>query len=235
MRCTLLHGFAGDPSAWDAVIAAWSAPLAPHAIALPGHGGGGVRDGWSANVGAVAAAIARDDIVVGYSLGARVALGLLAADACARVVLVSVNPGLPADALAERAARRAGDAAWAEMLRTRGLAEFADAWQAQPLFASQARAPADARAVRRAARLRHDPEQLARALEHMGLAAMPDYRARLATTADRIALVVGGDDDKFCALARASGLPFTTIAACGHDPTLEQPRELARVIAQVLG
>ncbi len=234
MRCTLLHGFAGDPSVWDEVLAAWPTASAPERVALPGHGGGLVQRGWAANVAALAADVADRDIVVGYSLGARLALGLLAAGACARAVLVSVNPGLPADAEAERAARRAGDAAWAAMLRTRGVAAFADAWGAQPLFASQARVASERLAARRAARLRHDPEQLARALEEMGLGAMPDYRATLAA-ADRVTLVVGADDAKFVALARATGRPVTAIAACGHDPTLEQPRELARVLAHVIG
>ena len=37
------------------------------------------------------------------------------------------------------------------------------------------------------------------------------------------------------ALARATGLPVVAIPDCGHAPTLEQPRELARVLARVLG
>lgn len=235
MRCTLLHGFAGDPSAWDGVIAAWRARIAPDPVALPGHGADAVQAGWVANVEALAASVAHRDIVVGYSLGARLALGLLAAGACEHAVLISVNPGLPAEAESERAARRAGDAAWAAMLRARGVAAFADAWAAQPLFASQARVAPALLAARRAARLRHDPEQLARSLEEMGLGAMPDYRATLAAAADRVTLVVGAEDAKFVALARASGLTVATIADCGHDPTLEQPRELARVLARVIG
>jgi 2-succinyl-6-hydroxy-2,4-cyclohexadiene-1-carboxylate synthase len=233
VRCTLLHGFAGDPFAWDAVIAAWGARLAPDPIALPGHGGGAVQGGWAANVAALGAALAPHEVVVGYSLGARLALALLAEGTLARAVLISVNPGLATDA--ERTARRAGDAAWATLLRTRGVAAFADAWEAQPLFASQARVAPAVLAARRARRLAHDPEQLARALEHMGLAEMPDYAAALAAAGDRVTLIVGADDPKFVALARATGLPVVAIPDCGHDPTLEQPRELARVLARVLG
>jgi 2-succinyl-6-hydroxy-2,4-cyclohexadiene-1-carboxylate synthase len=236
VRCTLLHGFAGDPSAWDGVITAWRARIAPDPVALPGHGGGWVRDDWDANVAQLADAVAARDIVVGYSLGARLALGLVALGACEHAVLVSVNPGLPADAHAERAARRAGDATWAALLRTQGIATFTDAWQAQPLFATQAeRVDPAVLAARRTRRLAHDPEQLARALEQMGLAEMPDYRAALAAAEGRVTLVVGADDAKFVALARGSGLPFATIWNSGHDPTLEQPRELARVLAKVIG
>ncbi|MCX5745042.1 MAG: alpha/beta hydrolase, partial [Proteobacteria bacterium] len=118
--------------------------------------------------------------------------------------------------------------AWAALLRTQGIAAFVDAWEAQPLFASQARAPAAARAARRARRLAMDPEQLARSLELLGLAEMPDYRGAID---DRCALIVGADDAKYVAIARAHAVTTTTLAACGHDPTLEQPAALAAAIA----
>ena len=236
MRVALLHGFAGDPRTWDDVIAAWpraSGDVELVALALPGHDrdGDDVRPGWDANLDTVASAIAdaRADAVVGYSLGARVALGLLATGRVARAVLVSVNAGI---ADVERPARRAHDARWAALLRARGVAAFADAWQAQPLFATQAGAPATRLADRRARRLALDAEQLAQSLEELGLAAMPDYR----DAARRLSppLVVGADDAKFVAIARDLGLPTRSIAACGHDPTLERPGELARVLAEVV-
>jgi 2-succinyl-6-hydroxy-2,4-cyclohexadiene-1-carboxylate synthase len=225
----LLHGFAGDPSAWDEVLAAWG--VAARAIALPGHGAGPVRPTWEENLAAVAADTARCEVVVGYSLGARVALGLVATGRCARAILIGVNPGLPAAAGAERAARRASDATWAALLRERGSAAFADAWGAQPLFATQARVAPDKRAARRAQRLRHDPEQLARSLEVMGLAEMPDCAAAL--HAPGVALVVGADDTKYLAIAHAHGVPVHAIAHSGHDPTLEQPVALAAQLSNL--
>jgi 2-succinyl-6-hydroxy-2,4-cyclohexadiene-1-carboxylate synthase len=168
------------------------------------------------------------DVVIGYSLGARVALGLVAGGHVARGVLVSVNPGI---ADPERAPRRAGDAVWAERLRRHGLADFLDAWQAQPLFATQARAPADRRAARRTRRLALDPEQLAQSLEAMGLAEMPDYRALVD---DRVALIAGADDAKYVAIARALPARLEVLAASGHDPTLEQPAALAAAIARAV-
>ena len=57
MRCALLHGFAGDPSVWDDVLAAWQLPERPRVIALPGHGGGSVQATWDANLAAVATRI----------------------------------------------------------------------------------------------------------------------------------------------------------------------------------
>ena len=93
MRVALLHGFAGDPGIWSDTLAAWraaghAAELVP--IMLPGHGAP-VRPTWGANL----ASIATTEIVVGYSLGARIALGLLANGRVRRAVLISVNPGIP--------------------------------------------------------------------------------------------------------------------------------------------
>jgi 2-succinyl-6-hydroxy-2,4-cyclohexadiene-1-carboxylate synthase len=232
MRCVLLHGFAGDPSAWDEVVASWQLAEPPRMVALPGHGGGDVQASWDDNLGAVSAAIGEHDVVVGYSLGARVALGLVASGRSPRAVLVSVNPGIDD---AERATRRASDATWARLLRTSGMAAFVEAWAAQPLFASQARVPEARRARRRARRLGLDAEQLARSLEVMGLAEMPDYRSTFAARAHSLALVTGGDDTRFTELA--AGLPAACheqIAGAGHDPTLEQPRELSGVVARVV-
>ena len=230
MRCALIHGFTGAPANWDEVIDHWQLPREPQAIALPGHGGGMVHEGWEANLETIGAAIDGCECAVGYSLGARVALGLVASGRVAFAVLIGVNPGI---AEREREERRQFDAAWARMLRTEGLDAFVSAWENQPLFASQKRVAIERRLERRARRYRLDPEQLAQSLEQMGLGAMPDYWSAVPAHRDRIALITGAEDAKYCAIAR--GLPaktFETVAESGHDPTLEQPELLAAAIAR---
>jgi pimeloyl-ACP methyl ester carboxylesterase len=223
VRCVLLHGFAGDPAVWDEVA------IPGDRIALPGHPGGGpLADDWAANLDAIAARIGRCDVVIGYSLGARVALGLVASGRAPRGILISVNPGI---ADPERAARRDSDAAWARLARDRGIDAFLVAWEAQPLFASQQRAPADRLAARLARRRALDPAQLARSLETMGLAEMPDYRGQID---DRVALIAGADDARYVAIARALPAPLEIVPDSGHDPLLEQPAALAAAIAQML-
>ncbi len=228
MTPALLHGFLGDPEVWDD----GANGIAGATFALPGHAGGDpVLSTWAANLDAIAARIRGYRLVIGYSLGARVALGLVAIGAVPRAILVSVNPGIPDTAATERAARRASDATWAQRFRTEPLADVLDAWEAQPLFATQARAPAARLASRRARRLTLDPEQMARSLEAMGLAEMPDYRAEL--SAGRCTIVVGEDDAKYVAIARASSAPVHVIPRAGHDPLLEQPAALAKVLASL--
>jgi 2-succinyl-6-hydroxy-2,4-cyclohexadiene-1-carboxylate synthase len=232
MRCALVHGFLGDPSVWDDVVSAWELPGRPIVVALPGHGGGPVKATWSENLSAVATAIGTVDVVIGYSLGARVALGLLESGMYERAVLIGVNPGITAT---ERESRREFDAAWARLLRTSGIAAFAEAWAAQPLFATQKRVRADRLATRATRRLAHDPEQLARSLEVMGLAAMPNYWNVIPAHRDRIALIAGADDLKYVAISeRLPAASFETIAGSGHDPTLEQPIALAAAIARAV-
>ena len=213
MRAAYLHGFLGSPAVWDGI-----ARDTDRRIALPGHGGGPVRPTWEANLLSVAKAVAGTEVVVGYSLGARVALGLVAEGYHPYAVLISVNPGIDD---AERPARRASDAAWARRFREEPIDTVLDAWEAQPVFAG--RPPRARRAERRAL----DPEALARSLEVMGLAEMPDYRL----AADgRCHVIVGARDAKFLSIARTLHAPITIIADSGHDPTLDQPAELARVL-----
>ncbi len=215
MRVAYLHGFLGSPAIWGS-------------HALPGHGGAPVRATWQENLQTVAAAIGDVDAVVGYSLGARVATGLVVGGFVPRAILISVNPGISDD---ERPARRASDAAWVRLLREHGMARFLDAWEAQPLFATQLAVDAARMAVRRMHRLAHDPEQLARSLEAMGLAEMPDYRTAID---DRFALLAGAEDPKYIAIARALPAPLEVIARAGHDPTLERPEATAAAIERAL-
>jgi 2-succinyl-6-hydroxy-2,4-cyclohexadiene-1-carboxylate synthase len=232
VKCALIHGFAGSPAAWDDVIAAWALPEPPLALALPGHGGGMVRATWDENLAAIAQAMAGCDVAVGYSLGARVALGLVVSGRVPHAVLIGLNPGV---ADADREERRAADLEWARRARTQGSDEFFAAWEGQPLFATQARVPAGRRAARRERRRLLDRDQLAQSLEHMGLAAMPDYWSAVPAHRDRIALIAGADDAKYVAISQ--GLPaafFETIPDSGHDPTLEQPAALARAIGRAV-
>ena len=211
MRPLLLHGFAGDPRVWDG--------FEGDAIAMPGHGAP-LAGSWQANLDALDTRGAA--LAIGYSFGARVALGLLADRRIERAILIGVNPGISDD---ERPARRAADARWAQLLRERGIEAFLAAWEAQPLFATQQRVP-ERVAARRSWRSALDPEQLARCLETMGLAEMPDYRG----VVGRATLIAGAEDTKFLLLA---GDDVIAIPGAGHDVLLEQPQALAAVLTRI--
>lgn len=247
MTRVLLHGFLGDPSVWDGIAA-----RTDRAIALPGHGGGPVGPTWDANMDAIAAHIdavagAGPVTVVGYSLGARVAMGLLAKRRIDRAILISGNPGIVAatrdpipndgraarDAIPsnERATRLASDTAWARRFETEPLGDVIDAWETQPLFSSQKRVAPARLAARRQRRLAHDPQQLARAMIAMSVATMPDYHAVI--SAQNCVAIVGSDDAKYKRIW--TSMPVTThvIPDCGHDALLEAPDAVRELLENI--
>jgi 2-succinyl-6-hydroxy-2,4-cyclohexadiene-1-carboxylate synthase len=223
MTTVFLHGFTGDPTSWDEVrgrVGGLALPLAGHAPGLL------APTRWDAEIARLARAVAPRAPVrlVGYSMGARVALGLVAArpDLVERAILVGVHPGL-ADP-ARRAARAAEDAAWMRLLDG-GIAPFVSAWEARPIFASQS---PELRARERARRLRHDPRGLQIALAALGLAAMPPHS--LAAMSRPLLVVAGAADEKFHALA--NGARLRLVEDAGHNVVLERPAALAALIEE---
>ncbi|HKO52717.1 MAG TPA: alpha/beta fold hydrolase [Polyangiaceae bacterium] len=233
-----LHGFTGSPSSWDFLA---SQPNERRFVpALVGHRGadadGHVLD-FEAEVDRLARLSADPSPlqVVGYSLGARLALGLALRHPArvSRLTLISGHPGLASEA--ERVERRAADARWCELLLSRGSLAFVDAWQAQPLWATQARLDPAALARKRSERLSHDPAGLARSLRVTGLAEMPDYLQGLAQIKVPLTLLAGALDLKFRKLAEqmakaAAHAELAIVDGAGHDLLLERPEFITDLI-----
>ncbi|MDY7093209.1 MAG: alpha/beta fold hydrolase [Acidobacteriota bacterium] len=170
--------------------------------------------------------------LVGYSQGGRLALGLLTRhqQLFRRAVIIGTHPGL--SSAEDRRRRREADETWAQLLETEGLEAFLNAWEALPHFSTQT---PEQRASLRAFRQHLDPVQLARALRAVGLGAMPDHRPLLPTVEVPVTLVAGELDTKFTALAHEMEdlLPrgaAVVIPGTGHNPVLEAPRAIARLI-----
>ena len=237
----LLHGFAGDVHAWDEVVAHLPASIGAAGLTCPGHAGDPVVDGgFGDTVDAVAQTlrtISQEPVhLVGYSLGARIALGVALnhPEQVRQTTLIGGHIGLPTEA--ERSARREADQHWISLLETQGIEAFVDAWEKQPIFASQAHLSATARQTQRQRRLRHQPAGLAASLRSVGLGAMPNFWPCLGRARVPIHFVAGGDDAKFRSIARQAhqAAPMSTldvIAGCGHNPLVEAPAALAAVLA----
>jgi 2-succinyl-6-hydroxy-2,4-cyclohexadiene-1-carboxylate synthase len=153
------------------------------------------------------------------------------------LILISAGFGL-ADPKA-RAERRERDRALGELLRGAGLQAFVDAWEDQPLFATQRSLPAALREAERERRLGHSAEGLAHSLACTGLAEMPDYHARLHELDLPVELICGADDRKFCDAAESvvSQLPrgrFTRVERAGHNLLLERPDAVEAAILRGL-
>jgi 2-succinyl-6-hydroxy-2,4-cyclohexadiene-1-carboxylate synthase len=173
--------------------------------------------------------------LLGYSMGGRLALyvALHYPDRVRSLLLESASPGL-ADAEA-RAARRQRDEALAARIERAGVPAFVDFWGSIPLFASQAKLPADARARLREQRLRNRAAGLANSLRGMGTGAQPSLWPRLGEVTAPTLLLVGEEDAKFrgIALEMARLLPRSqtmVFPGAGHTVHLERPRAFVRHI-----
>lgn len=237
-RRLALHGFAGGPGTW----APLEETLGPFQATpfLPGHGERSLAPGESfeACVGRLLddarEAGLRGSSLVGYSMGARLALGLLLRDPAffADTILVGVNPGIGES---QRPDRRAWEASWARTIREEGLDAFYEAWDRQPLLAPVSAPSMEALEARRTDRRAHTREGLARAMTQLGLGAMPDYRPRLAEIEVPVTLVVGSEDAKFLALGRemVSSMVrarLVVVPGAGHNVVLEKPEALAALL-----
>ncbi len=183
MNHLCLHGFAQSPALWNAFDAPW----------LPGHGLAPVCEGDDFESAVKAFVKNRhprangDPVLIGYSMGARVALsialqGLLP---IRHLVLYSVHPGLEEH---ERPMRRAQEEEWQSWI-TQGLDVFAQKFGALPVLNQNPPHP-DADLWRRS----QTQQGLSWALRTLGLAAMPNYWDRLNELTMPVTLVVGEYD-----------------------------------------
>ena len=229
-----LHGFAGTPETWLAFVPEAVAPL------LTGHGK--QPDFSSRSFEEEVARLAREARAVGtplhllgYSQGARLALGLLleAPECFVDAVLVGVNPGLETDTAREE--RLAWEDGFIQLLHQHGLDAFVDAWENLPLFQSQKRLSEPMRERTRRARRSHTAEGLAHAFGVLGLGRMPSYWPRLAEIRVPVTLVVGELDTKFRALAErmCATMPqarLVSVPDVGHNPLVEAPDVVSELL-----
>ncbi|MGC4088456.1 MAG: alpha/beta fold hydrolase [Polyangiaceae bacterium] len=239
----LLHGFTGAPSSWAAVTAALAQDVDVLAPPLCGHGDPPTAphvDTFDDEIERLLGLLPTGFVhVAGYSLGARLALGLTlrAPSRVSHLTLISGRAGLASEA--ERSERRDVDERVAQQLERDGLEAFVRRWEDQALFATQRELPASAREAERARRLSHTAPGLARSLRATGLGSMPDYGPELGRLQQPVEVLAGARDSAFCTLGEAivSKLPrarFTRVAEAGHNLLLERPTEVARAIARGL-
>jgi 2-succinyl-6-hydroxy-2,4-cyclohexadiene-1-carboxylate synthase len=228
-----LHGFTGAPETF--------APLGlPIALSpyLAGHGPNPdfttqtFREEVTRLAGAIEERLTTRGHLLGYSMGARVGLGLLLdyPHLFVSASLVGAQPGLSSES--ERRERLAADAQWIDLLETQGVDRFVERWAEQPVFSSQASLPVAVLEEQRRARRGHSQSGLCHALRVLGLGAMPNFWPRLGELEVPTTLLIGARDEKFGAIAqravtKSAYVECLVVPKAGHNPLLEAP-ELVR-------
>jgi 2-succinyl-6-hydroxy-2,4-cyclohexadiene-1-carboxylate synthase len=192
-----LHGFLGRGADWDFLRHAGFDIRAPSLF-----GGDSLDDLHPA----------ADDILLGYSMGARLALHLLQTHPVAGAVLVSTGVDIPA------VGRRELDQTWALRFESEPWQSVVEAWNAQPVFGGRANP-----LVRNESD--YDRHALAAALRQWSPAVL---RMSLHGVAVPTLWIAGEEDAKYAAAARraAEQLPGAQLWICpgaGHRVPWEQP------------
>lgn len=177
--------------------------------------------------------------VLGYSMGARMALAFAVAhpDRVSCLVLESGTAGIESDD--ERAARRAADDALADRIERNGIAAFVAEWEALPLWRSQATLPEGVRRRQRETRLANRPEGLASSLRGSGQGVQPPLWQALTGLPMPLLAIAGALDRKYAGIAERIGASAqhgrtVVIAEAGHAPHLERPEEFRDAVERFL-
>jgi 2-succinyl-6-hydroxy-2,4-cyclohexadiene-1-carboxylate synthase len=226
-----LHGFAATARHWDRVVAAlrperWIPLALDLADADPL-----TPDGVSSLVGR---SCDERFVLVGYSMGGRLALhtALAIPERVSRLVLLSASAGI-ADA-GERAARRAAEEALAAEIEHGPISAFIERWRAVPLFASDPDWVLDEVA---ADELRCSPPVLVASLRNLGPGAMTPMWERLGELRMPVALLAGADDGAYVDAGRrmAAAIEHATLSVVpgvGHRVALQAPEAVVRALEQ---
>jgi 2-succinyl-6-hydroxy-2,4-cyclohexadiene-1-carboxylate synthase len=232
-----LHGFSGSGAVWHSIVTRLPTGARVLSPNLAGHVDAPPPASFESEVARLAGIIGssglREIHLVGYSLGARLALGLLAHGVLgvAQATLIGVHPGLASEL--ERARRVEQDENWALLIEQRGVAAFVEAWESNPIFESQKRAPLAAIELQRRTRSAHAAPALAATMRALSLGRMPNYWSSLGQIAQPIRLLTGALDSKFTQVAQKM-LPLLRAGSLqvepdiGHNVLLERPDSVLR-------
>jgi len=176
------------------------------------------------------------DVLVGYSLGGRLALraALRSPESFRAVVLVGSTAGIEEGPL--RVARAEADEKLASWMEAMPIEDIVGLWERQPLFADQPDALVEAQ---RPGRLSHDPRSLALLLRTAGQGVLEPVWHELRALELPLLAIAGARDDGYTRAAKriASTAPrghAAIVEDAGHAPHLQQPAAVAALIANFM-
>lgn len=234
----MLHGFTGSAAGWGEHLEVFArSGLRVIALDMLGHGESDApaefeRYSIEHCCEDIVAALRMLDvqegeaILLGYSMGGRIALYTAFSDFFRALILESASPGIEDDV--ERAERAASDETLARRIERDGVPAFVDYWENIPLFVSQQTLPQEVRAALHAQRLHNSADGLANSLLGVGTGAQPPLYAALPELPIPVLLLVGELDSKFTLLGQLMQQLLPKAELCivpdaGHAVHIEQP------------
>ena len=243
----LLHGFTGSAQTWRPFVGAWDGARTI-AVDFLGHGRSdspeeAPRYTMDRTVADLTTVLDRlsvpSAVVLGYSLGGRVALrlALSAPERVGALILESTSAGIETEGA--RRARIAADEALATRIEQEGMEAFVRHWESLPLWASQRQLTATAAQALRRQRLGNAPRGLANSLRGLGAGRQESLWAKLGRIDVPTLLLAGELDGGYRAIAArmAEALPqsrLEVVPGAGHAVHLEQPLQFRERVGHFL-
>ena len=241
---TFLHGFTQTSKAWAGVIDALGSGYRCLCPDLPGHGFSSENEFSSTDefveaaertLGPGSKDAEGNRLLVGYSMGARLALTLCLdnPDRWDALVLISSGAGLIDDD--QRKQRSESDLALAHRIELGGIEAFAQEWNSLALWEGD---PADVSRLRSAMLLTQAPALLARVLKLWGQGTAPSAWERLDEITIPIRVLVGARDHAYADTAQLlasalSGCGEADVLNGGHSLPLENATQVAEIIGEL--
>lgn len=165
-------------------------------------------------------------VLLGYSLGGRIALQLLNKypNMFRHIVLVSTNPGLQSDQ--EKAIRLKNDSLWIDKMNQMSWSDFLKQWNDQPVLQNSFEPE----------RMESDflKERLIQSLQNLSLGLQDDFRPIIQKYASRITWIYGEQDHKFAEISEnlKKQIPElkTRSTKKGHRVLFDSPEVIAEVL-----
>lgn len=238
-----LHGFMGNCRIWIPSFHLIADSTYCVALDLPGHGNTEADLGrldFDSLADAIIGFIDDHDLstplLVGYSLGGRVALhtALRHPGHFRGLVVESTSPGIEDET--ERKTRFEQDSIWAEKLRGGDMRAFLTDWYRQPVFSYLGTEVIEKIINKKSS---NDPHQLADAMLKLSQGLQTPLWDRLPEWTKPTLLVTGELDVKYCRILEKAHtlIPNSTLSiipGAGHIVHLEQPEDFIRVLKSFL-
>ena len=175
-------------------------------------------------------------VLVGYSLGGRLALRSVLRDPDRYAGLLTVGATAGLDDPSLRSSRAEADDRLASWMEAAPIEDVVSIWERQPLFADQSEALIE---EQRPGRMSHDPAELAMLLRTAGQGVLEPVWHELLTLEVPVLAIAGARDEGYVRAAQriADVAPrgrAAIVEDAGHAAHLQRPERVAELIAAFL-